>query len=461
MRSSISLTAALVACSLLIASGRASAQDWPQWRGLHRDAKVTGFKAPETWPKQLKQEWKVTVGDGVATPSLVGDRLYVFAMRDGSEIIRCLDAANGKELWQDKYEAQGATGAASGFAGPRASPTVADGKVVTLGVRGTVSCLDAATGKKLWRKDDFKGSWPRFFTSSSPLVVDGLCIVQLGGDREGAIVAYDLATGEERWKWAGDGTAYASPSLLILEGTKVIVAETSANIVGIGLSDGKVRWKTPFAVQGFGGYNAASPVVEGETVIYTGSNRGIRAAKLAKEGDELAAKELWNNPEKSMQYNTPVIKDGLLYGLTQGNELFCVHLKDGKTAWSVALPPRGGVKAGGAEPKEGGDAKPKEGDAKPKEGDAKPKEGGTKPKGGFGKKGRGSRGGYGSIVDAGSVLLALTPGSELIAFKPSDKEYTELARIKVADSPTYAYPVVSGNRIFIKDQEALTLWTVE
>ncbi len=444
MRRAISCMTAL-GCAMLTTLPSASAQDWPQWRGLHRDAKVAGFKAPESWPKQLKQEWRVAIGDGVATPSLVGDRLYVFAMQDRNEVSRCLEAATGKEVWQDKYEAQGATGAASGFAGPRASPAVADGKVVTLGVRGTVSCLDAATGKRLWRKDDYRGSVPRFFTSSSPIIADGLAIVQLGSGDDGAIVAYDLASGEQKWKWDGDGTAYASPSLLTLDGKKLLVAETAANIVGLGLADGKLLWKTPFAVQGMG-YNAASPIVQGDTIIYTGSSRGIRAARLAKEGDALAAKELWSNKEKSMQYNTPVVKDGLLYGLTQGNELFCANLKDGQTAWSVALPPRGGVK------KDSGTK------------DAGTKDAGTKPKSGFGKKGRfgfGGRGGYGSIVDAGSVLLALTPSSELIAFKPGDKEYAEVARIKVAESPTYAYPIVSGNRIFIKDQDAVTLWTIE
>src|SRR5207249_3489491 len=116
-----------------------------------------------------------TVGDGVATPALVGDKLYVFSREGGSEVIRCLKADDGKEVWSDKYESGPATGPAGGFPGPRCSPAVADGKVVTLGVRGILSCYDAAKGKKLWRKDDFK-SYPGFFTSSSPLIVDGLCI---------------------------------------------------------------------------------------------------------------------------------------------------------------------------------------------------------------------------------------------------------------------------------------------
>src|SRR5437773_2593157 len=112
------------------------AQDWPQWRGPNRDAKAAGFKAPKTWPKELTQKWKVAIGDGVATPALVGDKIYTFSREDGNEITRCLDAATVKELWQEKYESLGAERPADSFSGPRSSPTVAEGKVVTFGVRG-------------------------------------------------------------------------------------------------------------------------------------------------------------------------------------------------------------------------------------------------------------------------------------------------------------------------------------
>lgn len=398
---------------MLLNAGSALGQDWPQWRGPNRDAKAAGFTAPKSWPKELTEKWKITVGEGVATPALVGDKLYVFCRADGNEILRCLDAGTGKEIWQEKYPAQAPTRPGSGFkdefVGPRSSPTVADGKVVTYGVRGTLSCYDAASGKPIWRKDD-KGTIPQFFTSSSPIVVNGLCIIQLGGESKGAITAFDLANGDEKWKWSGDGNAYSSPVLLILDGSKVLVAETATKIVALGIADGKLLWETPFPKQGRS-YNACTPMVDGQTVVYSGSGgRGTKAVKIEKQGDALTAKELWSNKDNGCQFNTPVLKKGLVFGLSDRDALFCINAETGKTAWTV--------------PNIG-------------------------------------KGGYGSIVDAGPVLFALSPKSELIVFESSDKEFKQLAKYKVADSETYAYPVIAGNRVYVKGRETLTLWTIE
>jgi outer membrane protein assembly factor BamB len=419
--------------------------------GDKRDAKVSGFKAPKTWPKELTQKWKVAVGDGVATPALVGDKLYVFARQEGSEVIRCMDAGTGKELWADKYDVLPATGPAQGFSGPRCTPTVADGKVVTLGLRGTVSCYDAASGKLLWRKEDFRDSLPRFLTSSSPVVTDGLCIAQLGGGDNGGVIAYDMKSGDEKWKWTGDGAAYASPTLLTVAGTKMVVAETDKKIVGLDVKDGKLLWETPFAVPGRG-YNAASPIVDGQTVICTGSGRGATALKIEKEGDAFVAKELWKNPDNSVQFNTPVVKNDVIYGLSANNTFFCLNAKDGKTIWTAPLTPPAPENTNSA-PAQTASASGQSAT------NAQAGAGGQGGRGGRG--GGGGRGGYGSIVDAGSVLLALTPSSELVAFEPNNKAYAELARIKVSDTPTYAYPVVSGDRIFIKDKDNVILYALK
>lgn len=385
----------------------AHAGDWPQWRGPDRDAKAAGFNAPQTWPPELTQKWKMTVGQGNATPALVGDRLYVFARDAGGETTLCLDATTGKELWRDKYEAMPATGAAGRHPGPRSSPVVANGKVVTYGVRGTLSCLEAASGKVLWRKDDFPGALPRFFTSSSPLITDGLCIAQLGGEDKGGLIAYDLATGESKWKWTDDGTAYASPVVATLAGTRVLLTLTANNIVALDVADGKLLWKAAFPPQRRA-YNAATPIVDGQTVIYTGGGRGTFAVKLEMAGDSLTAKEVWSNPDIAVQFNTPVLKNGLLFGLTERDEFFCLNADNGKTAWTAAS---------------------------------------------------GGRRGFGSIVDAGAVLMGLTPSSQLIVFEPNAKEYKQLASYKVAENEIYAYPVPAGNGVYIKDQDSVAFWT--
>ena len=401
-------TMTAVAGVLAVSAGCALAQDWPQWRGANRDAKASGFTAPKTWPKELTQKWKVSVGLGDATPALVGDKLYIFARQGDDEVIRCLDAANGKELWQEKYAAQAVSGPAAQHSGPRSSPSVADGKVVTLGVSGILTCVDAAKGKTVWHKDDFAGAWPRFYTASSPIITGGLCIAQLGGESSGGIVAYDLATGDQKWKWTGDGTAYASPVILTIDGTKMVVTLTARKIVGIGVTDGKLLWEVPFPVQGRA-YNAATPIVDGATVIYAGSGRGTKAVKIEKTADGFAAKELWSNPDNAVQFNSPVLKGGQIYGLSQNGVIFCLDAKDGKTLWTAEL--------GGK--------------------------------------------GFGSIVDAGSALLALTPKGDLTVFEPSDKEYKKVSSYKVADTETYAYPVAAGKGVFVKEKDSLTLWTID
>ncbi|MGD8500444.1 MAG: PQQ-like beta-propeller repeat protein [Phycisphaerales bacterium] len=409
MRNTNQSRAVMVGFVILLCAGSVFAQDWPQWRGPNRDGKVTGFTAPQKWPKELKLRWKTPVGAGDATPALVGDKLYVFTRQGDSEVTTCLEVDRGEEQWTDRYAAQAVTGAAARHPGPRSSPTVADGKVLTLGVGGVLSCLDAGSGKVVWRKDPFPKVVPRFFTSFSPIVVDGMVIAHLGGQGNGAIIAYDLATGDEKWRWGEEGPDYGSPALLTVAGTKQIVTPTEKRIVGIGVADGKLLWQVPFVPQRRA-YNAATPIVDGQTVIITGAGRGTKALKIEKQGDGFAAQELWSNPELAVQFNTPVLKDGLLFGLSNGGNLFCINAQTGKTAWTDSVA-----------------------------------------------HGRG----FAAIVDAGSCLLALPSTSELIAFKPDGKQYAELAKIKVSETPTYAHPVIAGNRIFVKDQETLAMLTVE
>lgn len=394
----------LVGCVLLLGASAACGQDWPQWRGPNRDNKVTGFTVPATWPKELTKKWKTTVGGGDSSPTLVGDKVYVFARQGGDEVTWCLDAASGKEVWKDKFATQEATKAAGGIhAGPRATPAVAEGKVCTFGVRGIVSCLDAATGKVVWRKDT--KDYPTFFTAASPLIVDGKCITYIGGTSSGEIVAYDLATGEAKWKWSGDPPSYGSPAVLAVDGVKQLATLTKSSLVGISMADGKLLWKVSFGAK----YNNSTPIIDGQTVICSSPGPGTVAFKIEKEGDKFTAKQLWKSTKSSHQYNTPVLKDGLIYGITPAKSFFCMDAKTGDVLWTDQA----------------------------------------------------KRGECGTVLDAGGVLLALTSDKNLVAFTPSNKEYKEVAKFAVAESATWANPIVSGNRVFVKDQTSVALWTIE
>ena len=145
-------------------------------------------------------------------------------------------------------------------------------------------------------------------------------------------------------------------------------------------------------------------------VIYTGAGRGTFAVKIEKEGEGFAAKQLWSNPDVATQYNSPVLHEGMLYGLSNDGKLFCLNAKTGQTEWIDET--------------------------------------------------QRDRSGFATLVDTGTVLLALPSSGDLIIFKPSDKEFMEQADIKVSDTPIYSYPVIAGNRIYIKNQDTVTLWII-
>ena len=144
-------------------------------------------------------------------------------------------------------------------------------------------------------------------------------------------------------------------------------------------------------------------------IIYTGQGNGTKAVKVQKQDGGFTIQEIWSNEERGTAYNTPVLKDGVLFGLSERGRLFCMNAGSGQLAWTDDT----------------------------------------------------SHKNFGALLDAGSVILALPSDSELIAFEPDSKEYVELARIKVADTPVYAHPVIVGNRIYVKDQETLTMWTID
>lgn len=394
---------------LIICAVSVSAQDWPQWRGANRESILTDFDAPRAWPQELAQSWKVDVGLADATPALVNDRLYVFTRLGNREVLQCLNAATGAQIWQTEgYVAPTITGAARTHPGPRSTPAVADGKVVTVGVAGVVSCHDADSGRLLWRNEDFTNAYPQFFIGMSPLIVDGICVAHLGGPGSGQFIAFELATGDIEWQTAGGGPGYGSPTMITVDGTRQVVFQTETNLVGVDLSDGALLWEIATPVGEGRTQNAASPIGDQQKVYYTGLNNGVNAIEITSRRNNYVVNQLWTNSEFSTAYNTPVLKDGFLYGMSNQNKLFCINAGNGQTAWEDMT----------------------------------------------------SHAQFGSIIDAGSVLVALSSESNLVVFRPSGESYDEVATIKVADTPVYAHPILSGDRIYIKDENSVIMYTL-
>lgn len=395
---------------LLILPGLISVfgQDWSQWRGPDRKSKIVGFKAPATWPDKLTQEWKINVGFGDATPALVKGMIYVFTRVEGNEVLQCLDASTGKVIWKYNYPAEAVTGPAARHPGPRSTPNVIDGNVIVLGATGIISCLDAESGKLLWSNNDYANMVPVYFTGMSPIVIDNKCIAHLGSSQSSAIIAFDLASGKIVWKYESDGPAYASPDIMVFDNVKLVAMQTDKSLLGLSVDDGKVLWKIPTPPERRF-YNSSSPLIDGHKIFYSGQGLGSRAVNITKKGNDYSVGELWKNPSFGNTYNTAVLKDGFLYGLSNLGYLYCLNASSGETAWADTTRHRD----------------------------------------------------FGSIIDAGSVMLALSSTSNLVVYKPETNSYKQIALIKVAETPIYAHPVIAGNKMYIKDEESLILYTIK
>ncbi len=404
----VNLIISILVMFLILSQSTSFSQDWPQWRGLNRDCKVTGFKAPATWPAELKPEWKVTVGFGDATPVLAGTKLFLNTRQGEQEVVLCLDASTGRELWKDQYPSSAVTGPAGSHPGPRSTPAVADGKLVTFGASGILSCLDAGTGKLVWRKENPNNLVPQFYTGMSPLLVDNTCIVHVGAKEKGEVLALDLKTGNEKWKWSGDGPAYASPSVMTVDGKKHIIVQTENNLIALNFVDGKLIWQIPTPVQQRF-YNCVSPYIDRQTIYLTGQGTGMKAVKIEKSGNGYITKDLWSNPSVGAKWNTPVLKDGFLYGFTDQKRIYCLNAATGQTGWIDNT----------------------------------------------------VNSDFATLVDCGDVFIGLPSTANLIVFKPVSSAYTEVAKYKVSETAIYAFPVIAGDKIYIKDAETLTMYRIK
>src|SRR5258706_12805701 len=178
MRSRPIVSAVLALTAFGAAATAQNSPDYQQWRGQHRDGAASGFLEPNAWPEILTLRWKVEVGEGYATPLVVGQTVYTFTRREGNEVLSALNASNGAEQWRSSYPAPYSPSqpAAAHGAGPKATPLFHEGKLFTLGISGIVSAFDALTAKVWWQTPPPPEA-PFFSAASSALGEQGVVIV--------------------------------------------------------------------------------------------------------------------------------------------------------------------------------------------------------------------------------------------------------------------------------------------
>jgi outer membrane protein assembly factor BamB len=350
------LIRSIALASTLVISSAAGANDWPQWMGPNRDGRwnEAGIirSLPPAGPKTL---WRVPIRGGFAGPAVVNGRVFVFDFEttgdttgnpdqrselSGRERVLCLNAGTGKEIWRHAYDCQYKI---SYPAGPRCTPTVSGGKVYTLGAEGNLVCLDAASGSPMWSKalkDEYKIPAPVWGFAGHPLV-DGQKLICLVGGDGSTLVAFDKDTGKELWRSVSSKEpGYCSPSIITAGGTRQLILWTPEAIHSVNPETGKPYWSVD--LEPSYGMSIMAPRQSGDYLFAGGIGRKSALLKLAP--DKPAAELVWNGKKDTSVYpvnSTPIVENGVIYGVDQPGELRAVRLATGERLWATTAPTTG------------------------------------------------------------------------------------------------------------------------
>jgi len=395
---------ALVVASLCAAAGGA---DWPQFRGPNRD----GMLPDETWLTQWpeggpKVLWKAGVGQGYSGMAVSGGRLFTMghvkqvegeaAAPDGYDVVWCLDAATGKQVWKHAYPC-----AVASYYGPFTTPAVDGGLVFTLSQFGHLHCLEASSGKVLWSTntvDGLNAKRPYYGYAGSPLVAGEVVVVETGGS-EASLTALEKRTGKVAWRYGKGEAGYSTPVAGKFNGQACVVALTPAAVSAVNAATGQEVWRHPWKASAQS--TATAPLVLGDKVFISGSETKKTGILLQVAGRAVSV--VWQGQNMLNYFNASVVHDGHLYGvnsldhLPRNSTLRCVNLLTGEVKWD----------------KEGV--------------------------------------GLASVVLVGRSLLVLTDKGELVLAHAAPDAYKELGRTKVLDGNCWTTPVPCDGKIYCRN----------
>ena len=319
-----------------------ASQDWPDWRGSNRDGvwKETGI-VKKFKSNTIPIKWSIPCGPGYSGPTVAVGKVYLtdrIVKPEESERVLCIDASEGKIIWTYTYSCL--YGSMNYPNGPRASVVVSNGKAYSLGTMGHLLCLDASTGSILWKHDlnqEYQIRMPVWGIASTPLIFENKIIIQIGGSKGATVLALDKNTGKELWRSMDEEISYSAPILVQQAGKPVVVVWTAENLNGLDPKTGKVYWKIPFRLGMEMGI--ATPVLYKGYLFVSSFYSGSLLVKLSKE--TTTAEKIWLRAGESelktdalhCVINTPLIKDGFIYGVDSYGELRCLRLETGDRLW--------------------------------------------------------------------------------------------------------------------------------
>jgi outer membrane protein assembly factor BamB len=371
---------------------------WPGFRGPARDSVIRGVRIATDWSQSPPVErWRRPIGPGWSSFAVAGDLLYTQEQRGGDEVVACYSVTTGKPVWRHRDAARFFE--SNGGAGPRATPTLSDGRVYTLGATGIVNALDAGNGAVVWSRKlatDTGAKVPIWGFASSPLVVDDVVIVAA----EGQLVAYDLASGNPRWRGPAGGAGYSSPQLLTIDGVAQILLLSGTGATSVAPANGTVLWEHRWP----GFIPIVQPAVtgDGDILISAGSGSGTRRIAVTHGPGGWSVEERWTSKGLKPYFNDFVVHKGHAFGFDD-SILACIDLKDGTRKW------------------------------------------------------KGGRYGNGQLVllPDQDLLLVLSEEGELALVAATTDQFTELARFPAIEGKTWNHPVLAGDVLLVRNGQEM------
>jgi outer membrane protein assembly factor BamB len=380
---------------------------WSDFRGLNRDGRYDEGPIRTSWPAEgLPRLWKQPIGLGYASFVVADGLAFTIEQRRRQEVVAAYDVETGRELWTHGWDGEFVE--SMGGDGPRATPTYHDGHIYALGALGEFRCLDARTGRLIWRRDilaDAGATNPTWGMSGAPLVVDDKVIVLPGGPGGKSIAAYDRLTGTPRWTALDDPQAYTSPMLVTLGGMRQVLVVTAKRIVGLTVEDGRLLWEYPWS--NYNAISVAQPLLLGDDRLFLSASygHGSAAIEVTRTGETFSVKPLWQNTRMKNKFTSSVLHRGYIFGLDEAI-LACLNAATGELKW------------------------------------------------------KGGRYGYGQIMLAGDHVIVLAEDGDVALVKATPDGHQELSRFPAVSGKTWNHPVIAGGRLIVRNLREMAAFDI-